>query len=253
MIHRLVVVLAVLFILGCMTRVVDKDSTPKVNSKEAAQINLQLAMSYYRQGDMNSSRKKLEQSIAQNPSLAPAYRMLGLIYQSMGDFDEADKKYLKSVNLASSDPDTLNDYAGFLCFQRGDEDKALEYFDKAIRVTLNQNRSMLYSNAAICAMRNHPQQAENYLRSALAADSQNSKLIIQMADLAYRQKNYLQARMFLNRADELVDPSPTTLFLFARIEDQLGNISKSSKYRTELFRLYPLSEEAIEIDKDRVN
>ncbi|MDG1461960.1 MAG: tetratricopeptide repeat protein, partial [Gammaproteobacteria bacterium] len=178
---------------------------------------------------------------------------LGLVYQSMGDLEEANQKYLKSVRLASNDPDTLNDYAGFLCFERGDVDKALDYFDKAIRIPLNENRSMLYSNAARCVMTSDPDRAEDYLRAALSYDSKNPQLMVQIADLAYRQQQYLQARVFLDRAYQLAEPSPTMLFLLARTEAQLGDIAKSGEYREQLLELYPRSQEALAIDNSDIN
>lgn len=253
MMRRLILVLAMLAIAGCVTNEVGKDPSPVANDKEAAQINLQLGVNYYRQGNIDAARDKLEKAIDQDSNLAAGYRMLGLVYQSMGDFDEADEKYLRSVKLASSDPDTLNDYAGFLCFERGEVDRALEYFDRAIRVPLNENRNMLYSNAARCAMTTQPEKAEDYLRAALSQDSQNAQLMVQMADLAYRQQQYLQARIFLERAYQLVDASPTMLFLLARTEAQLGNAAKSGEYRAQLLRMYPRSEEALAIDKSGIN
>ncbi len=253
MMRRLVLILAMLSVVGCVTKEVGKDPAPEANDKEAAQINLQLGVNYYRQGNIDASRDKLEKAIVQDPNLAAAYRMLGLVYQSMGDLDEADEKYLRSVKLASSDPDTLNDYAGFLCFERGEVDRALEYFDKAIRVPLNENRNMLYSNGARCAMTTQPEKAEDYLRTALSQDPENAQLMIQMADLAYRQRQYLQARIFLERAYQIVEPSPTMLFLLARTEAQLGNIAKSGEYRSQLLRMYPRSEEALAIDQSGIN
>ena len=45
-------------------------------------------------------------------------------------------------------------------------------------------------------MQSDPQRAENYLRAALTYDRNDPALMVQMADLAYRQQQYLQARVF---------------------------------------------------------
>ena len=178
--------------------------------------------------------------------------MLGLVYQEMGDFPEAEAQYLKAYKLTPNDPDTLNDYAGFLCFEKGDVNKALTYFDKALTVPLNDNRTMLYSNAARCAMQSDPQRAENYLRAALTSDRNDPALMVQMADLAYRQQQYLQARVFLERSLEVVPmPTPTMLYLLSKTDAQLGNIDQSRRYRAQFLELYPRSEEALAIQQGK--
>jgi type IV pilus biogenesis/stability protein PilW len=245
-------VLSLAFLLaGCVTTEVGDNPSPTADENEAAQINLQLGVSYFRQGNLMAAREKLEKAVQQKPNLAAGYRMLGLVYQEMGDFPEAETQYLKAVKLASNDPDTLNDYAGFLCFEKREVDKALTYFDKALLVPLNENRTMLYSNAARCAMLLYPQRAENYLRTALTTDRDNPVLMVQMADLAYRQQQYLQARVFLERSMELTPATPTMLYLLSKTEAQLGNIAMSRQYRAQLVELYPQSEEALAIQQGK--
>ncbi len=239
-----VCIAAAVLLAGCVTKEVGKDPAPEADQNEAAQINLQLGVNYYRQGNMNAAREKLEKAVEQNGRLAPAYRVLGLVYQELGDPEEAEKQYQKAVRIASNDPDTLNDYAGFLCFEKRDVDKALTYFDRALREPLYENRAMLYSNASRCAMQTDPVRAENYLRTALTEQRDNPFLMVQMADLAYRQEQYLQSRVFLERALEVTEPTATMLYLLSRTEAQLGNMAKSREYRERLLQEFPRSEEA---------
>jgi type IV pilus assembly protein PilF len=244
MMRNLLVLTVAVLLSACVTTEVGENPSPVANQFEAAQLNLDLGVSYFRQGNMTASREKLERAIGQNPKLSGAYRILGLVYQELGDPAEAEKQYVKSVRLTGNNVDSLNDYAGFLCFEKREVDKALIYFDRALAVPLNDNRSMLYSNAARCVEQSDPERAENYLRAALAADRNNPQLMAQIAALAYKQQQYLQARVFLERALEVGEPDASILYLLSKTDSQLGNIANAGKYRKQLLEEYPLSEEA---------
>jgi type IV pilus assembly protein PilF len=247
MMQKLWVLGLALVLAGCVTKEVGNNPSSAADMNEAAELNMQLGVNYFRQGNLTAAREKLEKAIEQKPNLAGAHRILGLVYQEIGDPEEAETQYVKALKLSPNDPDSLNDYAGFLCFDKREVDKALTYFDKALKIPLNQNRTMLYSNAARCAMQTDPQRAENYLRTALASNRNNAALMVQMADLAYLQQQFLQARVFLERAMEITPPTPTMLYLLSKTEAQLGDIDKSRRYRAQLIELYPLSEEAVAI------
>jgi len=217
---------------------------------EAANLNLQLGISYYQQKNMTAAREKLERAIAQNPDLAPAYQMLGRVYQSMGEMDEAEEQYRAALDMAPRDPSIINDYAVFLCNERGDVKRGLKYFDEAIRVPLNEDRTLLYSNAARCAQNTDPERAESYLRSALAADPENVGIIVQIGALAYSQGQYLQSRVFLERAAQMIEPTAAMLYLMSRTEEALGNYQIAGEYRNQLLKQYPLSEEALRLQEE---
>ena len=134
MMRNLLVLTVAVLLSACVTTEVGENPSPAANQLEAAQLNLDLGVSYFRQGNMTASREKLEKAIVQNPKLSGAYRILGLVYQELGDPAEAEKQYLKSVRLTDNNVDSLNDYAGFLCFDRREVDKAMTYFDRALAV-----------------------------------------------------------------------------------------------------------------------
>ena len=71
--------------------------------------------------------------------------------------------------------------------------------------------------------------------------------MVQIAALAYKQQQYLQARVFLERAMEVGEPDASILYLLSKTDAQLGNIENAGKYREQLLKEYPLSEEAAAI------
>jgi len=254
MIRVLVCWLLVIGLTGCVTTTKSGEEIVKApDLSEAAQLNLQLGVSYYQQGSLQEARDKLEKAIEQKPDLSAAHRVLGLVYQRMGEFDEAEDEYLQAMDLTPKDPDTLNDYAAFLCFERGKVNAGLKYFDKAIAVPLNDNRSMLFSNAANCAAREDLEKAEAYLRAGLAQSPENVLLIAQLGDISFRQGQYLQARIFIQRAMAMsTSVSPSLLYLAAKTEEALGNNTESRAYKDQLLKEFPLSQEALAIQEQDI-
>jgi len=254
MIRIFVSLLLLVSLSACVTTTKSGNEVLKApDLSEAAQLNLQLGVSYYQQGSLQAAREKLEKAIEQKPDLAAAHRVLGLVYQQMGDLDEAEAEYREALNLSPKDPDTLNDYAAFLCFERGKVRAGLKYFDDAIAIPLNDNRAMLFSNASNCAARKDLEKAEAYLRAGLSQNPENILIMAQLGDISYRQEQYLQARIFIERAMQMSDaPSASLLYLAAKTEDALGNMQDARNYKDELMKTFPLSQEALAIQEQDI-
>lgn len=221
-----------------------------VSEKEAAQYNMELGISYLRQGDLKTAQARLEKAVSQDSSLATAYRALGLVYERMDDIPAAEKNYRRSLTLAPGDPDTLNAMAAFLCLRKQETGEAMRYFDKALAVPESQstsNRAMLLTNAGICAKRIDLGRAEGYLRSALAADPGYTAALLQLADVAYERGHLLQARAFLERYLADGRATPDVLWLGYRVEKSLGQAAAAGSYAERLKKEFPMSMEAGEL------
>lgn len=231
-------VCAIVFIAGCVTESTGR-KLPDSSDTEAAQLNLQLGVSYFRQNDMQSAQRKLEKAIEQDPDLVAAHTALGLVYERLGDIDGADRHYRRAVQIAPQDPDALNALAAYLCRTPDGRRDALGYFDRAISVPLStqvSNKALLNTNAGVCAKPFDLARAENYLRAALANDDQFAEALIQMADVAYQRGNHLQSRAFLERYLSKAEPSSAVLWLGVRVENALGDAAAASEYGEQLKR-----------------
>lgn len=241
--RRLLVALAVLVIAGCAT---SGTGTPPASKKEAAHYNMQLGISYLRQGDLKAAQEKLERAIADDGTLATAYSALGLVYERLGDINGAEKNYRRAVSLAPADPDALNALGVFLCLQRQETTEALRYFDRALAVPLSRaaaNRAMLNTNAGLCAKRIDLPRAERYLRNALVADAGFREALVQLADVAYAQGNYLQSRAFVERYLASGQATPDALWLGVQAERALGEAQAAADYAQQLRTQFPESVE----------
>lgn len=242
-----------LALAGC----VSSGPRPTADSrKEAAQYNMQLGISYLRQGDMKAAQAKLEKAIADDGSLATAYSALGLVFERLEDLPGAEKNYRRAVALAPDDPDALNALSVFLCLKKQETGEAMRGFEKALAVPLSKadaNRAMINTNAGICAKRFDLARAEEYLRAALAVDPGYTGVLLQLADVAYARGNHLQARAFLERYLASGPTTPDALWLGVRTERALGGAAAARSYAERLKKDFPASvqtRELLESERD---
>ncbi|MCC7256797.1 MAG: type IV pilus biogenesis/stability protein PilW [Gammaproteobacteria bacterium] len=237
-------VAALLALAGC----VSSSSRPAApaSKEEAAQYNMQLGVSYLRQGELKTAQAKLEKAIADDPSLVEAHTALGLVLERLGDLAGAEKSYRRAVSLDSASPDALNALGAFLCMQRQEPVEALRLFDKALAVPLSKadaNRAMINANAGTCARRVDMARAEAYLRAALAVDPNYRAALLQLADVTFTRGNALQSRAFLERYLAAAPATPDALWLGVRVEQALGETGAAERYATRLRRDFPTAEQ----------
>ncbi len=237
---RLACILVAIGLVGC----VSTSTRPELEAsdKDAAQYNMQLGVSYLRQGELQTAQAKLEKAIAQDPSLAAAHAALGLVFERLGDSAGAERQYRRAVSADPDDPNALNSLAVFLCSTKRDAREPLGYFDRALEVPLTRtmyNRAMVYTNAGTCAKRLDPARAERYLRAALSTDANYREALFQLADVSQGVGNHLQARAFLDRYLASGAATPEALWLGVRIEEALGQQAESARYGERLKREFP--------------
>jgi len=245
---RLIAVLAAIAFVagGCVTQTTKGRKQPKEKPEEAAEINVDLGVSYLRQGDLRSAQAKLEKAIELDPSNVTAQRALGLVYERLGDIPGAERHYRKAVSIAPGDPEALNSLGAFLCRDDKSRAEALRMFDRAIAVPQSKNfsdKAMLNTNAGVCAKNESLERAENYLRRALAFDPEFPDALLQLADVAYQRENFLQARAFLQRYSTIASSSPELLWLSFRVETAMGDMKAADAAARALRQDFPESVE----------
>ena len=171
------------------------DIASNASSEEAARLNMDLGISYLRQGDYEEAIVKLKKSIQDEPNNATAHRVLGLAYEELGDSKGAEKEYRIAVRQGPDDADALNQLASFLCM-KGDKSEAQKLFDRALDIPLYQDKAMLYVNAGTCVKNSDLARAENYLRNALALQPDYSAALFQLGEVAYARKTIYRPAHF---------------------------------------------------------
>ena len=236
---RHLIILSVVLASACVTTG-RKPEPDEKSISDAAGYNLQLGVTYMRQGQMAVALEKLEKSVEQDPDRADTHTALAVLYTRLGRLAEADTEYRRSLRLEPDNSPTLNNFGAFLC-KRGAYDEAMASFAKAIENPLYRTPAAAHTNAGLCARdKGKTGQAESYFRLALRADPAFTGALLQLADLSFAEKIFLQARAFMDRyMASTVAATPDALWLGLRVEQALGDKAAAGAYSTQLLEKFP--------------
>jgi len=227
---RTLVLVAMLAAMGCSTT--NNPLQQESNPKTAANLNAQLGLAYMEQGDDEEALKKLQHALELDPDSASANHYIAELYR-------------KALSLSPKDPMLLNNYGVFLCSQKHLKE-ALKKFNAAVKQPFYKTPEVAYTNAGLCALQIPDEaQAEAYFRSALRVNPRMPDALYELADLSYKQQNYLHARAFVQRYMDAAPPSPQILWLAVRVERKLGDEDAARRYGKELEQRYPTAEQTL--------
>lgn len=243
---------------GCVSSVstVSNASKKQLGSPDnvrAAEINLEIGTDFLRKNNLAQAKEKIDKSIEQNPRDPKAQIAAGVLYERLGQSDKADSHFGKALALDPKNPEVQNNYGAFLC-QKGKYARGEKLMIEAASNPLYRTPEIAYLNASNCARGGGDLKgAETNLRKALAARPKFGEALYQMADLQFKQTDYLSARGFLERFQEVGRTSAASLWLGVRIERGLGNTAAATNYAERLKLEYPRAAQTKELIESERN
>nr|WP_298716312.1 type IV pilus biogenesis/stability protein PilW [uncultured Steroidobacter sp.] len=236
---------------GCMSTGSTQLGTP--DNARAAEINLEIGIDYLRKNNLAQAKEKIDRAIEQNPRNSKAQITAGMLYERLGDSNKAESHFAKGLALDPKNPEVQNNYGAYLC-QKGKYQRGEKLMIEAATNPLYRTPEVAYLNAANCARNGGDlQRAEENLRKALALRPKFGDALFQMADLQYKQTDYLSARGFLERYMEVGRTSPASLWLGVQIERGLGNAAAARNYAERLKLEYPRAAQTKELIESERN
>ncbi len=124
-------------------------------------------------------------------------------------------------------------------FNEGDYQKAVVEYTKSLDYKPNDVNT-LYNRARALEEQNDFEGAKADFEKALLLDPNNFQLLLGLSNLHHKEKNYTNALLFANRAEDIPGAPAMASFMKARAQHQLGNSE-------EALRSY---ENAIKKDKE---
>ena len=239
---------AAVFVLLLLAACSSDPNLPTGNAgKEAARINLQMGVDYARKNEYAMAIDKLERALKEDPELALAHSTIAYVYAGLGQNALAERHYREALALDSNDADVRNNFGVFLC-ANGKPVEAQRYFVEAANNKSYRTPAAAWTNAGVCARRQpNLEAAERYFREALQVNPQFPDALAQMAWLTYQHKDYLRSRAFLQRYENVAQPTAETLWIGAMNERQLGDLDASRNYESRLKREFPESDQAVNL------
>jgi len=160
---------------------------------EAARANLELGVSYLRQGNLPIAKQKLERSRDQNPRDTQVHSALALLYEKLGEDEQADAEHKTATRLSPRDPDVQNNYAVYLC-RKGRTAEGVKRFEQAAANRLYRTPWAAYTNAGVCLRRaGRDAEASERFTKALSIKADYAEAVLQLADLELSQQDAVGA------------------------------------------------------------
>jgi type IV pilus assembly protein PilF len=252
----LTILLIMTLLLSACNPAVDPSSNqnirPSKGTNDVARANLNLGVAYLKDGKYEDALQKLEKAREADPDYPGIYNVMGLLYQQINKPEKAEDHFKKALSLDSNDSSTLNNYGSFLC-QQNRLDEAVETFSKAANNPLYDSPEIAITNTGLCLYSNHKkEEAKEKFQEALKLNPQVPQALIKMSELAVDEFNYLSARGYLQRYQQIAKHSARSLWLGIQIERELGNKDAVSSYALLLRNTFPDSDEAAILLESRV-
>ncbi|MHA6964873.1 type IV pilus biogenesis/stability protein PilW [Zobellella denitrificans] len=217
---------------------------PVFTPSDAAMTRMNLGLEYLRRGDREQAKFNIDRALSQDPRNPDVHLAQAYFYQSVSEFELAEKSYRQVLKLSPNHGDGLNNYGVFLC-GRERFDEADVMFRKAVTVPGYVQVADTFENAALCARQNNKSQAAlDYFRRALEYSPSRPRSLLGAAELAAELGDQAGALDYLARYRREHLPSPQSLWLTVRTAQAQGRVAQAQVAGAELVRLFPDSEQA---------
>lgn len=204
--------------------------TAATDERQRAKVHTELGQMYLRDRRFEVALEEAKTAIETDSSYAPAFDLLGLIYLTLRQNDQAETNFQQALRLAPNDPEINNDFGWFLC-QTGKIKDSFAYFSLALRNPLFQSPAKALANAGVCALMDKDDvNGESYLFRALKLDPNNMRAYYLLADIGYRNRRYDDARDWLKQLHAKMEPTAETAWLALRIDRKLGDRDGEARY-----------------------
>ncbi len=208
-----------------------------------AQLHAEIAAGFFERGQMDVALQELAEAAKLDPRNPKIYNVYGLVYTVMGQDAEAQQNFLKGLELAPNDSEIRQNWGWYLC-THGRAKESLAEFELAVRNPLYRTPDISLANAGKCAASiGETARAADFYKRALALAPNNVVAGYNMSLLAYRERNYADARAYMRRVMQQTNPPPEALYLGMCIERKLGDQPSESSYASQLRNRYPESAE----------
>ena len=204
-----------------------------------AQLHTDLGAGYYERGQMDIALEELNMAVRIEPNYAPAYNVFGLVYAVLGDDRKAEQSFAQALQLAPNDSDIHHNWGWYLCTHKRERESLAE-FELAVRNPLYRTPEAALVNAGRCSQAlGDTAVAENYFRRALAAQPGNPLASLGMAQIAYKDRRYPEARTWMKGVMLTTNPPLEGLRLGMCVERKLGDRQAELSYVSQLRNRYP--------------
>ncbi len=193
------------------------------DARERARAHTELGLAYLSDRQYEIALNEARIALDSLDSYAPAYNLKGLVHMALGQNAEAETAFRQALALAPENAEFSNNFGWFLC-QTGRVKESYAYFEKALRNPLYKTPAAASLNMGVCKLLDKDDvAAESYLFRALKLDSNALRAYYLLAEIDYRRGRFDEAREWLRKLHEKIEPTAETAWMALRIAHKLGD------------------------------
>ncbi len=237
---------------GCVTSGEQDPLKTDKGRDEARDAYIQLGLGYLQRGNTEQAKVPLRQALEIDPSSADAHAALAVVFQTEMEPKLADEEYRKALASDSRNARVLNNYGGFLYEQKRYEE-AYQRLLEASQDTLYPERSRVFENLGLVSASSSTNraQAKQYFEKALRLNRNQPSVALEMADLLYKEREYVPARAYYELFAQGGGQNARSLLLGIRLAKVFEDRDTAASYGLQLKRLYPASPEYQEFQAEK--
>lgn len=206
--------------------------------RRRARIRLELAASYFEQGQTTVALDEIKRSLASDPNYGQAYVLRGLVYMRLKDAVLADESFRRALQINPRDADAQHSYGLFAC-EQGRYAQAIELFNQALASPVYGGRGRTLLALGVCQIRaGQLTEAEASLARAYEFDAGNPIAAYNLSSLRFRRGDAQGAQFIIRRVNNSELANAETLWLGIKVERQLGNQQAASQLAQQLGRRF---------------
>ena len=211
-----------------------------------AQVRMELAAAYFANNQADVALVEVNKAIAANPGLGSAYNLRGLVHAALGKDDLAEADFRRALTINPRDAEALQNYGWYLC-QHKRYDEGNVQFNLALAVPQRRDAGRTLLAQGVCyAFAGRLEDAERSLQRSYQVDPNNPSTSVNLAEVLLRRGEFDRARFHIRRVNANNNfVSAQTLWLAARIEHKMGNVSGAQELGRQLQSRFPETREAI--------
>jgi type IV pilus assembly protein PilF len=221
--------------------------------RRRAKLRLELATSYFEQGQTNVALDEIKQAIVIDPAFVDAYNMRALVYMRLNNVSLAEDSFKKALSLNSKDADVAHNYGWLLC-QQSRYDEATRMFAQAVSNPTYNGKAKSWMTQGLCQARAGQRvEAEKSLTRAYELDAGNPVIGYNLANVLYERNELLRAQFYIRRLNNSDLANAETLWLGIKTEQKLSNTSAVRQLGDQLKKRFAQSPQAALYEKGAFN
>lgn len=218
----------------------DSDETPL---RKRARLRLELAVSYFDQGQTKVALDEVKQALTLDPSYAEAHNLRGLIYLRLNDYRLAEDSFKQSLLLSPRDGNVLHNYGWLMC-QQVRYSEASTAFAQALASPSYKDRGKTFMAQGLCEERaGKMAEAERSLSRSYELDPANPITGFNLANLLQKRGELVRAQFYIRRLNNGEFANAESLWLGIKIERKLDNRDAMRQLVGQLSKRFAQSKE----------